>query len=61
LTENYKELSQIDAKYRQEISLNEAKLIEGITNLNSYFKKIYESVRYGDIKTEIEKVIKRHT
>ena len=61
MTENYKELSQIDAKYRQEISLNEAKLIEGITNLNSYFKKIYESVRYGDIKTEIEKVIKRHT
>ena len=36
---------------------SDAKLIEGMTNLNSYFKKIYESVRYGETKTEIEEIL----
>lgn len=36
---------------------NEAKLIEGMTNLNSYFKKIYESVRYSDTKMEIKELL----
>ena len=36
---------------------SEAKLIEGMTNLNSYFNKIYESVRFGDVKTNIEELL----
>lgn len=38
---------------------DKARLIEGNINLNSYWKKIYDAIRYGDVnfsKIEIVKV-----
>ena len=38
--------------------LNEAKRIEGNINLKSYFNKIYEAIRYGDMEFDKIEIVR---